>query len=92
MQEYEKNLDEAVRISRLTQTLERPMIWGKHMETTEYQGLLKFCFTLGQSMDEIQNKRKMAMSKDELAKMCLSAAKWSLEEYTTRKPANRKEI
>lgn len=92
MKEHEKQLNEAVRIFRLTDTTERPMIWGKLMEDGQYLELLKFTFTLGEAMFNTQDKRESPLTKEELTKMCLSSAKWSLEEYTTRKPALRGNI
>lgn len=92
MKEHEKHLNEAIRIFRMTDQFEKPMIWGKHMEDAQYQELLRFCFSLGESMFQNQDKREKPLTKDELAKMCLASAKWCVEEVTTRKPALRREI
>lgn len=50
MKDHEKQLNEAIRIGRIADQKERPMIWGKHMEMEDYTELLKFCFTLDRRM------------------------------------------
>lgn len=92
MKEHEKLLGDAVRLYRLTDKFEKPMIGGKRITDEEYRELMKFSYTLGESMSNAAEKRERPLTKDELAMMCLSSAKWALEELTTRKPALRKEI
>lgn len=92
MKEHERQLNEAIRISRIADATERPMILGKHMGINEYQELLKFSFTLASQMFDNQDRREKPLTRLELSNMCLATAKWSLEQFTTRNPALKRQL
>lgn len=89
MKEHEKQLNEAIRIGRISSASERPLLFGRRMGTEEYVELIKFTHALGSAMFQSQDKRETPLTHEELSNMCLSSAKWSLENYTTMKPSQR---
>lgn len=76
-------IQDILKIQRITHNFtEPPFVNGKPLGKEDMYRLVQFITTLAKQMDESQQRRERPLTHEELAKMLMASAKWSLEEMS----------
>jgi len=76
-------IQDILKIQRITHNFtEPPFVNGKPLGREDMYRLVQFITTLANQMDDNQHRRETPLTREELGKMLMASAKWSLEEFS----------